>query len=85
MFDVHLFFLFFSPSGARPYFRQNWIIFSATYSGVKGSVSISRNPGQSDFSTISEMDMAFLDGFKKRFDSYLPVYYIPFNEYIEAI
>jgi len=30
-------------------------------------------------------NMGFLDGFKKMFDSYLPVYYIPFNEYIEAL
>jgi hypothetical protein len=35
--------------------------------------------------TGAMFNMGFLDGFKKRFDSYLPVYYIPFNEYIEAI
>jgi len=29
--------------------------------------------------------MGLLDGFKKMFDSYLPVYYIPIDEYIEAL
>jgi len=30
-------------------------------------------------------NMGFLDRFKKMFDSYLPVYYIPINEYNEEL
>jgi hypothetical protein len=78
-------FIFFSPSGAGAYLPKIWIIFSTTCSGVNGSVSIPQNFGQPDSSTISGMSMGFLDRFKKMFDTYLSVLYIPNNEYTEAL